>query len=198
MIHLHKIYLQKVKRIAIFASGAGSNFKNIVSHFSESNIADVDLLVSNNRNCGAVSLAEGLGIEVFIVKNTSDYKVLEELILKASFDLIVLAGYLKLVPAEFIKSCPRMINIHPSLLPAYGGKGMYGMNVHKAVFANEEKHTGISIHEVNERFDEGKILAQYETDISDCNSPEEIETRVRQLEISYFPKCIEKLLRNEL
>ncbi len=198
MIHLHKIYLQKVKRIAVFASGAGSNFENIVSHFSESNIADVDLLVSNNMNCGAVSLAEGLGIQVFILNTASDYKVLEELISKANIDLIVLAGYLKLVPAEFIRSSPRMINIHPSLLPAYGGKSMYGMNVHKAVFANNENHTGITVHEVNEHFDEGKILAQYETDISDCNSPEEIETRVRQLEISYFPKCIEKLLRDEL
>jgi phosphoribosylglycinamide formyltransferase-1 len=187
-----------VKRIAVFASGAGSNFKNIVSHFSESNIADVELLVSNRSNCGAVSLAEGLGIPVFIVRDTSDYKTLGELIARTRIDLIVLAGYLKLVPAEFIKSNPRMINIHPSLLPAYGGKGMYGIHVHRAVFNNEEKRTGISIHEVNEHFDEGKILAQYETDISLCSSPEEIENKVRQLEISYFPKCIEKLLRDEL
>ena len=187
-----------MKKIAVFASGAGSNFKNIVSHFSESNVADVELLVSNNIECGAVSIAEGLGIPVFIVHEASDYELLGELIAKTNIDLIVLAGYLKLVPAQFIKSNPKMINVHPSLLPAYGGKGMYGIHVHRAVYNNKEKKTGITIHEVNERFDEGKILAQYETDISMCSSPEEIENKARNLEILYFPKCIEKLLRNEL
>lgn len=187
-----------MKRIAVFASGAGSNFKNIVSHFSESNIADVELLVSNNSTCGAVSLAKGLGIPFFIIENSKSYEQLGKLIKQSKIDLIVLAGYLKLVPAEFIKTSPKIINVHPSLLPAYGGKGMYGIHVHRAVYENGESKTGISIHEVNERFDEGKILAQYETDISGCNSPEEIENKVRQLEISYFPNCIEKLLRDEL
>lgn len=187
-----------MKKIAVLASGAGSNFRNIVNHFSAKNDIQVALLVSNKPGCGAVKIAKEKGVNTFFIQETADYLRLQSSLLQLEINLVVLAGYLKLIPAEFISNAPPIINVHPSLLPKYGGKGMYGMNVHKAVFANKEKETGISIHRVNEHFDEGEIIVQYQTDISDCVSPAEIEKKIRNLEEAFFVPTIEKILRNEI
>jgi phosphoribosylglycinamide formyltransferase 1 len=186
-----------VKRIAILASGAGSNAANIIDYFRSKEIADVVLIASNKSDAGVLQLAEKNDIpsiiltkENFQLSNAFNY-MLESL----HVDLVVLAGFLWKVPAGMVALFPqRIINIHPSLLPKYGGKGMYGHFVHEAVHAAREKESGITIHWVNEHYDEGAIIAQFSTPISSEDSPHDIEKKVRALEIQWFPRTIEEVL----
>jgi phosphoribosylglycinamide formyltransferase-1 len=186
-----------VKRIAILASGAGSNAANIIEYFKSNAGAEVVLIASNKSDAGVLSIAINNAIPTFILTK-HNFKESDEFIreLKSrQVDLIVLAGFLWKVPAAFVSEFPqRIINIHPSLLPKYGGKGMYGHFVHEAVHVAHETESGITIHWVNEHYDEGAIIAQYRTDISEVDSVADIERRVRALEMEWFPHVLKEVL----
>lgn len=185
-----------MKKIVIFASGSGSNAENVVLHFNKKGSANVVGIFTNNPNAKVLERARKFEIptEIFTRQELNEGKVLE-LVNKIQPDLIVLAGFLLKFPDDIIKEYPnKIINIHPALLPNYGGKGMYGMNVHQAVFENKEKETGISIHYVNEHYDEGGIIFQKSVNIEDCKSAEEIAERNSVLEQLHFPEVIEDLL----
>ncbi len=183
-------------KIAIFASGTGSNTANIINRLKGTNIT-VGLVVTNNPKAGVIDIAIQNKIPYRIINREdlladSDFTIFLK---EENFDLIVLAGFLWLIPANMVKDYyKKIVNIHPALLPKYGGKGMYGMRVHKAVKADGESKTGITIHFVNERYDEGDIIFQKKIDIKENDSPEVIAQKVHHLEYDYFPKVIKKLL----
>lgn len=186
----------KPTRIAILASGGGSNARKIIEHFAENSIADVSLLLSNNVNSGIFDFAPEYDIEALLLKKAqySDPSYLISLFQENEIDLIVLAGYLKLIPAELIQVFPHhILNIHPSLLPKFGGKGMYGMRVHEAVLASEEHRSGITIHFVNEVYDEGEILLQKALMIDENWEAKDLQKAVQRLEHQYFPPAVEKV-----
>lgn len=187
-----------VKRIAVFASGSGTNAQNIFEYFSENEKVVVDSLWSNKPGAFALKRAENFGIETFVFDREKFYHSGEvvETLKKRGVDLIVLAGFLWLIPSDLIGSFT-IINIHPALLPKYGGKGMYGMNVHRAVVENGDRESGISIHYVNERYDEGKLIFQAKCPVLESDTPEMVAQKVHELEYRYFPGVIEKVL-NEL
>lgn len=187
-----------VKRIALFASGTGTNAENIISYFSGSEYVEVDSLWSNNPDAYALERAKKWNIETFVFtrKQFYDSNDILDILNNRNIDLIVLAGFLWLIPVNLIQQFP-IINIHPALLPKYGGKGMFGMNVHKAVIANGEKESGISVHYVNEIYDNGKIIFQATCPVLPSDSAEDVATKVHQLEYEHFPRVIERLLKNE-
>ena len=191
------IILILMKKIAIFASGNGSNAENIIQYFKNSNQGTVVAVFSNNSNAKVVEKAKNHQIQavVFTKMELNAGFVLHELH-RFQPDLIVLAGFLLKFPESILKEYPKVINIHPALLPKYGGKGMYGMHVHQAVLDNKEKETGITIHYVNEHYDEGEFIFQKAVNIEDCKSSEEIAQKVHELEQRYFPEIIEKLIPN--
>lgn len=187
-----------MKRIAIFASGSGTNAQNIIEYFQNSRDIVVDSLWSNNEESYALIRAEKLGIETFTFDRDELYHsidVLEELS-DRKIDLIVLAGFLWLVPtnltSEFVT-----VNIHPALLPKYGGKGMYGKYVHEAVIKNKEKESGITIHFVNEKYDSGSIIFQASCEVSAKDTPDSLAERIHKLEYEHYPRVIEELLLKE-
>lgn len=185
----------KVYSIAIFASGSGTNAQNIIEYFSENETVVIDSLWSNNPNAYALERAKKFGVETFVFnkdefRNTN--KVVVEL-QKRKVNLIVLAGFLWLIPVNLIKNF-RIINIHPALLPKYGGKGMYGMNVHQSVVEHKDTESGITIHFVNEKYDEGEIIFQAKCQVLPSDSPEDVANKVHQLEYRYFPEVIGKVL----
>jgi phosphoribosylglycinamide formyltransferase 1 len=185
-----------MKRIAIFASGQGTNAAQLIRYFQNHPTIRVTWVVSNRSQAPVLHLVSGLGVEAtyFEPEAWQNGKLLREL-QNRNIDLIVLAGFLKLLPESLIKEYPhRIINIHPALLPKYGGKGMYGLNVHQAVVAAGEKETGITIHFVNERFDEGEIIAQYKAEVLLNDSVEEVEKKVRALEKQFFAKEVERIV----
>src|SRR5690554_5376562 len=186
-----------MKNIIIFASGSGSNAQTIINHFKNSDSTHVAAIFSNKENAGVLERAKKSGIptEVFSKKDFSEEIFLEK-IKKYDPKLIILAGFLLKVPDYLIKKYPnKIINIHPALLPKYGGKGMYGMRVHQAVFENKEKESGMTIHYVNEHYDKGNIIFQESTTIEDCTCPEDIALKVLALEHKNYPVIIEKLLK---
>ncbi len=185
-------------KIAIFASGTGTNTANLIERYKNSNIS-VGLIVTNNPKAGVIDIAVKHEIPFRIItkedfiQGSAFHKFLRE----ENYDLIVLAGFLWLIPAELINFYDKkIVNIHPALLPKYGGKGMYGMKVHRSVKQAGEKKTGITIHFVNENYDEGDIIFQKEVDITQNETPEDIATKVHQLEYKYFPEVIKKLLHS--
>lgn len=184
--------------IAVFVSGNGSNAENIHNYFVSSDICRVGLIVSDNPGAYALERAKRLGIENIVIprqKFRDGQKVLD-IINGYGIDYIVLAGFLSLVPAELVRAFEgRIVNIHPALLPAYGGKGMYGENVHKAVIVNGEKESGITIHYVNEKYDEGAVIAQYKVDVQPDDTPESLAEKVHALEYEYFPRVIESEIK---
>jgi len=186
-----------MKRIAVFASGSGTNAQNIIEYFSKNNEVDVACILSNKKDAYVLERARKLGIES--ISFTRDEFYNSEFVLnyieKRNIDLIVLAGFLWLIPEIIIRSFTgRIINIHPALLPKYGGKGMYGSNVHEAVFNNNDKVTGITIHYVNEKYDDGAIIFQDQVDLDSNESPDTIAKKVHTLEYEHFPLVIEKVL----
>lgn len=185
----------KTKRIALFASGSGSNAQNIIEYFSENEYVEVDSLWSNNKGAYALERAEKFKIESFIFnrKEFVESNLVVEKLKARGVDLIVLAGFLWLVPTNLINNF-KIINIHPALLPKYGGKGMYGMNVHKAVVENKETESGISIHFVNENYDEGKLICQAKCSVLPADTPEDVANKIHELEFKFFPEVIEKVL----
>lgn len=189
-----------MKKIAIFASGNGSNCENIIKYFSQSEVARVVLVVTNNPSAKVIERAKRLNTDISIVPkdSISDSSIMLPLLREKSIDLIVLAGFMLFIPPFLIDNYPhRIVNIHPSLLPKYGGKGMYGMHVHEAVKENNEKESGITIHFVNNEYDRGEIIAQYSTPVSPDDSAEEIAEKVHKLEYAHYPSIIEKIIREE-
>ncbi|MCD6091909.1 MAG: phosphoribosylglycinamide formyltransferase [Bacteroidales bacterium] len=187
-------------RIAIFASGNGSNAENIVHYFEKQKTATVDLIVSNNPNAFVLERAAKLGIESHIISR-ADFKQAEnllELLKNKKIDFIVLAGFLWLIPSELIISYPnRILNIHPALLPKYGGKGMYGDFVHQAVSISGDTKSGITIHFVNKAYDEGDIIFQKSVEIEAGEDSDKIAEKVHALEYEYFPVIIEKVITSK-
>ncbi|KGO95315.1 phosphoribosylglycinamide formyltransferase [Flavobacterium enshiense] len=185
-----------MKKIVIFASGSGSNAENIILHFKNNQKADVVAVLTNNAKAKVIERAENHGVSaiVFDKAELADGTVSRK-VNELQPDLIVLAGFLLMFPNEIIENyTDKVINIHPALLPKYGGKGMYGMKVHQTVLDNKDAETGITIHYVNEKYDEGAIIFQATTSIEDCTVPEEIAEKVHELEYRHFPEVIEKLL----
>jgi phosphoribosylglycinamide formyltransferase-1 len=190
--------LKKTKKhIAVFASGGGSNARRIIEHFAGSDEADVALVVSNKADAGVLNIAKEYGIPTLIIQRKAFYEtenILDDL-REYHIDFIALAGFLWLVPAYLVAAYPdKMVNIHPALLPQYGGKGMYGHFVHEAVKAANETESGITIHYVNTRYDEGSYIFQAKVGLSPEDTPEIIAQKVLALEHRYFPKVIEQLV----
>ena len=185
-----------MQKIVLFASGNGTNAENIIKHFKNSNQGTVVAVFANNPRAKVLEKAKRHSIDTYIFDKRqlkSDF-VLEKLN-ELKPNLIVLAGFLLKFPEHIITRYPnKIINIHPALLPKYGGKGMYGIHVHDAVLKNNEKETGITIHYVNEHYDEGEFIFQKEVNIENCKNPEEIAEKVHELEQKYFPEIIEELL----
>ena len=186
-----------MKQIAIFASGSGSNAQNISEYFADKDDANIALILTNSKEAYVIHRAKQLNIPV-VVFNRNDFYQTENVLDKLKsfqIDLVVLAGFLWLIPNNLIKAYPdRIINIHPALLPKYGGKGMYGMKVHEAVKAARETESGISIHFVNEKYDEGKIIFQAKVKIEETDNAKSIAEKIHALEYKHFPLVIEKLL----
>ena len=190
-----------MKNIAIFASGNGSNAENICRYFFKNKSANVKLILTNNPKAGVIERAENLGVvSVIFDRNTFYYsdEILDTL-KENNIELIVLAGFLWLIPVNILEAYKnRIINIHPALLPKYGGKGMYGHFVHEAVIAASEKKSGISIHFVNAKYDEGQIIFQAEVNVAKDETPESLAKKIHELEYGYFPKIIEKILLEQV
>ena len=188
---------KSLKNIAILASGAGSNAQKILEHFSDRMDIAVRLIVSNKQEAGVLNIAKVAFIDTFVVTRDSFYSSTDLLVElnKRNIDFIVLAGFLWLIPPYLIQHYPdRIINIHPALLPKYGGKGMYGHFVHEAVHLAKDNHSGITIHYVNEKYDEGSIVFQEKCEILPSDQPEDIAKKVQVLEHLYYPTVIDQLV----
>ena len=185
-----------MKRLAIFVSGGGTNLQRIAEYFAPNEEVELACVVSNNKEAYANQRAKNLGIPLLLVDKpyfTSDQFV--ERMKNLDIDLIVLAGFLWLIPQGLIDAFPnKIINIHPALLPKYGGKGFYGHHVHKAVVAAHEKESGITIHYVNEHYDSGNIIFQKKVALSPTDTPDDVAAKIHILEQENFPVVIEKLL----
>lgn len=187
-----------MKKIAIFASGSGTNAENIARHFADSDKARVTLVLTNVRDAGVVGRMRALGIDTYYVPN-SEWKGnpvnIADFLQTEGIDLVVLAGFMRKVDDVIVdRFRGRLLNIHPSLLPAYGGKGMYGRHVHEAVIAAGEKESGVTVHQVNEQMDEGEIVAQEKVSIDEGDTASTLEAKIHKVEYSIYPRAIEKVL----
>jgi len=177
-------------RLGIFASGSGTNAENFCTYFAEHPDIRVGKIYTNNPNAGVIDRAEKLNVpsQVFSQEELKDGRLIEQLN-SDRINAIILAGYMKLIPSSLIRAFPdKILNIHPALLPKYGGKGMYGDHVHKAVIAQGEKRSGITIHLVNEKYDEGQILFQAECDVTEEDTPSSLAEKVHVLEYAHYPE----------
>jgi len=186
-----------LKHIAIFASGSGSNAQKIIEHFEDSLYVNVSLIVTNRCKAKVLDRAERFNIPTIVLKDKAQFS--SELFVKDlrdhKIDLIVLAGFLWLIPKQLITHFPKaIINIHPALLPAFGGKGMYGMHIHRAVKQQGVLETGITIHYVNPVYDEGEIIFQKSVNLLASDTPEEIAAKVQALEHLYYPEVVEQTI----
>jgi phosphoribosylglycinamide formyltransferase-1 len=189
--------MKKVKNIAILASGNGSNAERIIIYFKDRLDVNVGLILTNNPDAGVLERAVNLGVKS-VVFNRSEFKEhgkVDNLLRDYNIDLVILAGFLWLIPDFMIKKFPdKIINIHPALLPKYGGKGMFGSNVHNAVISAKETQSGISIHYVNSKYDEGKIIFQATVDIEENDTADSLAAKIHLLEHKHFPEIIDKEL----
>ncbi len=186
-----------MKRIVIFASGSGSNAENIISFFRDNPKVAVAAVLTNKKSAKVLERCDRLGVPAFYFNKPAfkDSDAVLHFLHGLNTDLIVLAGFLWKMPSNLIDAFPdKIINIHPALLPKYGGKGMYGDKVHQAIKENKEVETGITIHYVNENYDEGAIIFQAKTSVEASDDVDDIAQKVHQLEYEHFPKVIEKLL----
>ncbi len=187
--------------IAIFASGSGTNAENIINYFEDNQSIIVKLIVSNNINALVLKKADNQNITKFSFSKEDllSNNILINKLISENIDFIVLAGFLLKIPENLINQFPdKIINIHPALLPAYGGKGMYGDNVHKAVIENNESHSGISIHIVNKNYDEGRIIFQAKCIVEKSDDHKSLASKIHELEYEYFPKIIEKIITKNM
>jgi len=183
------------QRLAIFASGSGTNAENIIKYFSNHKDISVDLVITNNPDAYVIERAKTYNISCAVINRKDFYNSdnLTKVLADAEIDWIILAGFLWLIPEFLVSAFPnKIINIHPALLPKYGGKGMYGHRVHQSVFDNFEKETGITIHYVNEAYDEGQIIFQAKTSLELRDTPDVIAQKIHELEYAHFPQVIEK------
>jgi phosphoribosylglycinamide formyltransferase-1 len=188
-----------MNKIAIFASGSGTNAQNIIEYFKTKGTASVSCVLSNKKDAYVLKRAQNYNIPVRIFERHEFYETDEilNLLNTEGINWIVLAGFLWLVPENIIDSFTnRIINIHPALLPKYGGKGMYGLNVHRAVIENNDKETGITIHYVNKKYDEGNIIFQTRCRVDESDTPQSLAEKVHKLEYKYYPEIIEKLIQD--
>ncbi|WP_308993631.1 phosphoribosylglycinamide formyltransferase [Mariniflexile litorale] len=186
-----------MKRIVIFASGSGTNAENLIKFFHNRENASVIQVLTNNPHAKVLDRCKTLAVSALSFNKIAFTKTDDVLnVLKASKpDLIVLAGFLWKFPEFILNEFPnKVINVHPALLPKYGGKGMYGIHVHEAVVANKETETGITIHYVNEHYDEGAIIFQAKCDVNDSDTAENVAAKIHELEMEHFPKVVDKLL----
>ena len=187
-----------MKRIVIFASGSGTNAGNIIKYFQKNNLAKVTLVLSNKSTANVLDRAKKLSVpsETFNKSELINSDRIASILRRESPDLIVLAGFLLKFPKIILKDFPnKVINIHPALLPKYGGKGMYGMLVHESVVKNKESETGITIHYVNENYDEGTIIFQKSFQLSENDTSESVAHKIHELEYEFLPKVIEEILK---
>ena len=193
-------YINKSRaKIAIFASGAGSNANKIIEFFKNNSQIKIDLIVSNKLNSGVLQIARANGIETLLV-NRDQLKTVGFIkkLKKRNIELVVLAGFLLKIPPELLQAFPKkIINIHPALLPAYGGKGMYGMHVHNAVISNREKQSGISVHYADEIYDHGEIIFQATSNIEEGDTPASLSQKIQLLEHAHYPAVIENILKSK-
>ena len=186
-----------MKKIAILASGSGSNAENIANYFKGSDYAEVSFIIANNPNAFVLERAKRLGIEAAVVTK-EEFKAADSVIAmlqERNIDFVVLAGFLLLVPQKLIQAYPgRIVNIHPALLPKHGGKGMYGDNVHKAVVACGDTESGITIHLIDEHYDKGTTFFQAKCPVLPTDTYEDVATKVHALEYEHFPHVIEEIL----
>ena len=185
-----------MKHICIFASGSGTNAQNIIEYFKKKKNIEISLVLSNKKEAYVLQRAQLLDVSnrFFSREDFHNYTVLK-LLEEYKIDFIVLAGFLWLIPKEFLRAYPnRIVNIHPALLPKYGGKGMYGAKVHETVLENKEKESGISIHYVNEEYDKGNIIFQTRCKIEQGETADSLAKKVHQLEYEHYPRVIEKLV----
>jgi phosphoribosylglycinamide formyltransferase-1 len=185
------------KRLAIFASGSGSNAEKIADYFAGRTDIEISLILSNNPQAGVIARARRFQIPVVLFDRKTFYDThrIIEILQNERIDLIVLAGFMMLIPEAMVQAFPeKIVNIHPALLPKYGGKGMYGHFVHEAVVAAQELESGISIHFVNERYDEGDIIFQATCEVTPTDTPEEVAKKVQVLEHQHYPQVVDKLL----
>lgn len=189
-------------RLALFASGSGSNVMNILNYFKGHQHVEIVFVLTNNPHALVVEKAQAFGVRVDVLSNeiVENGAILSTICGAASIDYIILAGYLRKIPVDFIHNYPqKIINIHPSLLPNFGGKGMYGDHVHRAVLAQKEPKTGISIHFVNEEFDKGELIAQFSFSVAEEETLESLKVKIHSLEQAKFPKIIEQtVLKKEI
>ena len=186
------------KRIAIFASGSGTNAERIMEHFRDHQAAEVAIVLSNKPDAKVLERALKFGVprRVFNRAVFYDSPEIVDLLQEINIDLVVLAGFLWLIPSGLLKAFEgRIVNIHPALLPRYGGKGMYGLKVHEAVIQNKDKESGITIHLVNEEYDRGEHLLQKKCPVYPDDTPETLAERVHRLEYEYYPRVIEDFVR---
>lgn len=183
-----------MKNIAVFASGSGTNCENLINYFEKSDTINVALVITNNPFAGVIEKADRLDVDCYInlFSSAADFSTLYKILEEYKIQWIILAGFLKLIPADLItRFNGRIINIHPALLPKFGGRGMYGQKVHKAVIESGETVSGITIHLVNEKYDEGEILVQHFCDVFPDDTPETLAERIHQLEYTFYPTAIE-------
>jgi phosphoribosylglycinamide formyltransferase-1 len=184
--------------VALFASGSGTNAENLINYFSTSKEVKIKLVVTNNAEAGVVKRAEAHKKNIQIISKQALTNYTEQIIdflQTEKVDLIVLAGFLLKIPEKLIQAFPnRIINIHPALLPKYGGVGMYGHYVHKAVINAKEKESGITAHYVNEEYDKGAIILQAMCKVDENETPETLAEKIHELEYFYFPKAVEKVI----
>lgn len=195
---MEKPTILKTINLAIFASGNGSNAFNIINYFEKNQDVNVSKVFCNKADAPVIEKARSKGIDSLVISKSQlidDGFVLTQL--KAlQIDYIILAGFLLKIPENIVNHFKnKIINIHPALLPKYGGKGMYGMNVHKAVVQNQESKTGITIHYVNENYDEGATIFQAECEVLKTDSPEDVAQKIHKLEMEYFPRVIEQTVK---
>jgi len=191
--------MYKAPRIALFASGSGTNVENITNYFNGKTTAKPVCVLCNKPDAFVLERAKRLGLDsmTFDRADFNDGKKIMEYLIKNDIDIIVLAGFLWLIPQYLIDAFPnRILNIHPALLPKFGGKGMYGMNVHKAVRESGDTETGITIHIIDGNYDKGNTIFQAKVTIDPADSPDDIATKVHALEYEHYPKVIEEFARN--
>jgi len=197
---------KEFKRLAVFVSGSGTNFEAIQKSILKGKInGKIVLVISSNPNAGAIEKSKKFGIDCYVVreKDFTDYtkyvKRLSELLKEYNIDYILLAGYLKKIPSEIVQEYRwRILNIHPALLPKFGGKGMYGLNVHRAVLEAGEKVTGVTIHFVDEEYDHGPIIIQKKVKVKKNDTPESLQKRVLKIEHKLYPYVVSRLCKGKI
>ena len=189
------------RKIAILASGGGSNARKIIEHFRNSDAASVVLIAANKADCGALTIANEFGIKTLVItrENFRDSDTFRNKLVDLEIDLVVLAGFLWRIPSNIVESFNgKIVNIHPALLPKYGGKGMYGMNVHRAVKEALETVSGMTIHFVNENYDEGNVIFQASVELDSMDTAEDIAAKVLKLEHHHYPVIIEQVILDQV